>query len=59
MQYITYAIYKHQHPRATADQDSAMGDSAEGPSAMKKQKIEDGGSLRKWSGAAISYSTCI
>ena len=46
MQYIMYAIYKHQHPRATADQDSTMGDSAEGPSAMKKQKIEDGGSLR-------------
>ena len=41
MQYITYAIYKHQRPCATADQDSAMDDNAEGPSATKKQKIED------------------
>ena len=47
MQYITYAIYKHQHPRPTADRNSAMDDNAEGPSAMKKQKIEDRGSLRK------------
>ena len=30
-----------------------MDDSAEGPSAMKKQKIKDRGTLRKWSGAAI------
>ena len=30
-----------------------MDDSVEGPSATKKQKIEDRGSLRKWSGAAI------
>ena len=35
MQYITYAIYKHQRPRATADRDSAMDDNAEGPSATK------------------------
>jgi len=44
--------------RATADRDSAMDDSAmdnsvEGPSATIKQKIEDRGSLRKWSGVAI------
>ena len=47
MQYITYATYKRQRPHATADRDSAMNDNAEGPSAMKKQKIEDWGSLRK------------
>ena len=32
---------------------SAMDDSVEGPSATIKQKIEDRGSLRKWSGVAI------
>jgi len=30
-----------------------MNDSVEGPSATIKQKIEDRGSLRKWSGVAI------
>ena len=33
-----------------------MDDSVEGPSAAKKQKIEDRGSLRKWSGAATYRS---
>ena len=37
----------NQPSRATAYQDSAMDDSVE------KQKIEDKGSLRKWSGAAV------
>ena len=31
-----------------------MDDSVEGPSAAKKQKIEDRGSLRKWNGA-VTY----
>ena len=35
-----------------ADQDSVMDNSVQGPSATKKQKIEDRWSLRKWSGAA-------
>ena len=38
---------------ATADRDSAMDDSVEGPSAKIEQKIEDRGSLRKWNGAAF------
>ena len=33
-----------------------MDDSGQGPSAAKKQKIEDRGSLRKWSGAATYRS---
>ena len=44
--------------RATADRDSAMDDSVEGPSAAIKQKIEDRGSLRKWSYYGI-YIGCI
>ena len=58
MQYITYArTYApgqgNQHPCATADQDSVMDDSVQGPTTMKKHKIKD---RETWESGAATYS---
>ena len=50
----TESVQGNQRPYATVDRESVMDDSVEGPSTTRKQKIEDRGSLKKWSDAATS-----